>query len=67
MEQNNILLSIFFSFFLGLIILYWIIQSATKSNEHIKLLKIQIRILQEIALKSGVEQEKLNDIVDKNS
>lgn len=53
-------------FVVSLFILYSIIRSATKANESSKLLKIQVELLQQLALKNGVEVEKLNQIIDKH-
>jgi len=44
------------------IILYLIIRAATKSKSNMVYFKAQFELLQQIALKSGVDEETVNDI-----
>ena len=43
-------------------IMYAIIQSATKSRMILNLQRVQVELLQEIALKNGVEAERISEI-----
>ncbi|HLF45539.1 MAG TPA: hypothetical protein VI548_03900 [Chitinophagaceae bacterium] len=51
----------------SLIIIYLIIQSATKSSSILKLQRMQVELLREIALQNGVEAEKVNEIISKHN
>ncbi|HEY2720822.1 MAG TPA: hypothetical protein VGI82_03800 [Chitinophagaceae bacterium] len=50
-------------FFVWLIILFQIIRSATKAKAIVGLMKVQADLLKEIALKNGVEQERIEEIL----
>ena len=59
---------------LGLIVLaiilwinYAIIEAATKSKSVLKLHRMQVELLKELALKSGVDEEKVNEIIEKHN
>ena len=44
-------------------IMYAIIQSATKSRMILNLQRVQVELLQEIALKNGVAAERISEII----
>lgn len=50
-----------------LAILFWIIRVATRNSPILKLERMQASLLIEIALKSGVEKEVVNEIIDKHN
>jgi hypothetical protein len=50
-----------------LFILYQVIKEATKSRFLIKMQRMNIELLSEIAKKLGVEDEKVNEIINKHN
>ena len=46
------------------IILYNIVASASRGQKHARMQAMQIKILKEIALKNGVDLQKIEDIIN---
>lgn len=67
MNEGQYFLAALGMFVLGLIIIYSIIQSATKSTDNNKLLRMQVALLVQLAIKAGVEKEKVNEIIDNHT
>ena len=55
------------AFIINLVIIYNIIQSATKSNQLLNLNRAQVELLMEMALKNGVEPHKVREIIEKHN
>ena len=44
-------------------VLYYIIAGASRSQNIVRMQRMQVKILKEIALKNGVDEQKINDII----
>jgi alkylhydroperoxidase/carboxymuconolactone decarboxylase family protein YurZ len=65
MEQSsNILAIVAIAAVVNWLITYFLIQSATRTNEKIRLMHAQFGLMVEIAKQNGVTQEKVNEIVN---
>jgi len=62
MDATAILIVYVISFMLWLIILKFVINSATRSNEQVKLLKTQVKLLSKMLELDGVSSEEINRI-----
>ena len=48
------------------VILYLIIEAATRSRRIMNLQRMQVDLMREIALKGGVEPERINEIIERH-
>jgi len=49
------------------VVLYNIIASASRSQKIARMQRMQVKILKEIALKNGVDQQRIDDIVSEKT
>lgn len=55
------------AFVLSLVILHFIIQGATKSKSILKLQRMQVELLKEIAIKNQVDPARVNEIIEEHN
>lgn len=63
MDSSEFIIAAIFGLAINLLIIYFIIQSATKTNDKIKYMKMQVKLLIKIAQANGVNDETINDII----
>ena len=66
-DSSSILPMTLFGFLIWSVILYYIIASASRSQKIARMQRMQVKILKEIALKNGVDEQKINDIVNEKA
>jgi hypothetical protein len=64
MESSEIIALALIVLAINLWIIYNIIQAATKSKSILKLQRMQVELLKEIALKNGVAAERVSEIIE---
>ena len=64
MESSEIIALALIVLAINLWIIYNIIQAATKSKSILKLQRMQVELLKEIALKNGVAAERVREIIE---
>lgn len=67
METSELVALSIGGFIVILVIAYNVIASATNANSILKIQRMQLFILKEMALKNGVEPEKLDAIIEKHN
>lgn len=50
-------------FGINLLVIYFVIQAATKSSEKIKFMKVQIKLLIKIAQANGVTEDSIEEVI----
>jgi len=65
MKSDDIIFVLVLTSVIWAFVIYYIISAATRSKNIAKLNVMQVKLLREIALKSGVESEKVEKITGK--
>jgi hypothetical protein len=63
MDSSGLIVAGIFGLAINLLIVYFIIQSATKTQDKIKYMKMQVKLLIKIAQANGVSDTVIDDII----